>query len=435
LWPLVAATFFMVCGGAYGTEDIVHGWGYGRALIILALTPLLWALPVSMMVGELSSSLPAEGGFYAWVRAGVGDFWGFQEVWLSFASSIFDMAIYPALFIAYLERLVPWVNKGHHGLMIGLAMIVVCTALNIAGIHTVGITSFWLFLVIAGPFALIVLIAPFRGGMLANAAAPPVTTSVGLLGGTLVAMWNYMGWDNASTIARGVESPERTYPRAMFVSVTLVALTYLLPVSAVWMTGLPSSLFETGSWATVAGLVGGDWLRVLLVVGGMVSAFGIFNALVMSYSRLPLAMAEDGMLPRVFAKVHPKTKAPWVAILACAAGWALCMGLGFESLVTLDILLAGASIVLEFVALVALRIRRPDMARPFRVPGGLAGAILVGVCPTALLALSLVRSHRETVFGMNGLTFGVLTILAGFAAYYATIPLRRQRSAPSPQTE
>jgi len=433
LWPLVAATFFMVCGGPYGTEDIVRGWGYGRALIILVLTPLLWAMPVSMMVGELSSCLPAEGGFYAWVRAGIGDFWAFQEVWLSFASSIFDMAIYPALFIAYLERLVPWVGVGHHGLMIGLVMIVACTALNIAGIHTVGITSFWLFLVIAGPFAVIVVMAPFKAGMLAHVASAPGTASVGLLGGTLVAMWNYMGWDNASTIARGVERPERTYPRAMFVSVILVALTYLLPVAAVWTTGLPSSEFETGSWATVAGLVGGHWLRVLLVLGGMVSSFGIFNALVMSYSRLPLAMAQDGMLPRVFAKIHPKTKAPWVAILALSAGWALCMGLGFESLVTLDVLFAGASIVLEFVALVALRIRQPGMPRPFRVPGGLAGAILVGVCPTALLALSLVHSHRETVFGMNGLTFGVLTILAGFAAYYATAPLRRQRPTASPQ--
>lgn len=433
LGPLVAATFFMVCGGPYGTEDIVHGWGYGRALAILALTPLLWALPVSLMVGELSSSLPAEGGYYAWVRAGLGNFWGFQEAWLSVASSIFDMAIYPALFIAYLERVAPWVGTGHHAILIGLAMIVACTALNLAGIHTVGITSFWLFLVIAGPFALIVLIAPFKAGMLAHAASPPVKTSVGLLGGTLVAMWNYMGWDSASTIARGVDRPERTYPRALFVSVTLVALTYLLPVAAVWMTGLPSSAFETGSWATVAGLVGGNWLRALLVLGGMVSAFGIFNALVMSYSRLPLAMAQDGMLPRVFAKVHPKTKAPWVAILALATGWALCLGLGFESLVTLDIMLCGASLVLEFVALVALRIRRPEMPRPFRVPGGLAGAILVGVCPTVLLTLSLVRGHAETVFGINGLTFGVLTILAGFAAYYATAPLRRQASKKAPQ--
>ena len=423
----------MVCGGPYGTEDIVHGWGYGRALVILVLTPLLWSLPVAMMVGELSSSLPEEGGFYAWVRAGLGDFWGFQEAWLSVASSIFDMAIYPALFIAYLQRLVPWAGKGHHGLMIGLVMIVACTALNLAGIHTVGVTSFWLFLVIAGPFALVVLMAPFKAGALAHIVSAPAKTSVGLLGGTLVAMWNYMGWDNASTIARGVERPEHTYPRAMFVAVALVALTYLLPVAAVWMTGLPSSAFETGSWATVAGLVGGNWLRALLVLGGMVSAFGIFNALVMSYSRLPLAMAQDGMLPRVFTKVHPKTKAPWVAILALATGWALCLGLGFESLVTLDILLAGASVVLEFVALVALRICRPEMARPFRVPGGLVGAILVGVSPTFLLTLSLVRSHHETIFGMNGLHFGLLTILAGFAAYYATTLLHRKRSVHAGQ--
>jgi len=428
LWPLVAATFFMVCGGAYGTEDIVRGWGYGRAMLILVLTPLVWSLPTALMVGELSSTLPAEGGYYAWVRAGLGDFWGFQEVWLSFASSIFDMAIYPTLFIAYLERVAPWVGEGHHGLMIGLAMILACTALNLAGIHAVGLTSFWLFLVISGPFALVVLLAPFKAGALAHAASAPTTATVGLLGGTLVAMWNYMGWDSPSTIARGVECPERTYPRAMVLSVTLVALTYLLPVAAVWMTGLPSSAFETGSWATVAGLVGGHWLRALLVLGGMVSGFGIFNALVMSYSRLPLAMAQDGMLPRVFAKVHPKTKAPWVAILACAAGWALCLGLGFESLVTLDIMLCGASLVLEFMALVALRIRRPELPRPFRVPGGLAGAILVGVFPTALLTLSLVRSHRETVFGMNGLTFGALAILAGFAVYYATAPLRRQQN-------
>jgi amino acid transporter len=435
LWPLIAATFFMVCGGAYGTEDIVHGAGYSRALLILVLTPLLWSLPTALMIGELASALPDEGGYYAWVRRGLGNFWGFQEAWLSLLASIFDMAIYPTLFIAYLTRMVPWVRVGHRGIVIGLVMVIACTALNLAGIHAVGITSFWLFLVLSAPFALIVLIAPFKAGALAHAATAPVTTSAGLLGGTLVAMWNYMGWDNASTIARGVERPERTYPRAMFASVVLVALTYLLPVLAVSLTGLPSSAFETGSWADVAGLVGGDWLRVALVLGGMVSGFGIFNALVMSYSRLPLAMAQDGMLPRVFAKVNPKTKAPWVAILACAAGWALCLGLGFERLVTLDIMLYGASLALEFVTLVALRIREPKLHRPFRVPGGLAGALLVGLLPTLLLALSVARSAHEEVLGMNGLTFGLLAILAGFVTYYATAPLRQRLSkAPSAET-
>src|SRR5438105_15519473 len=75
LWPLVAATFFMVSGGTYGTEDSVHGAGYGRAILILLITPILWSLPTAFMIGELASALPAEGGFYAWVPRGLGPVW------------------------------------------------------------------------------------------------------------------------------------------------------------------------------------------------------------------------------------------------------------------------------------------------------------------------------------------------------------------------
>jgi len=216
-----------------------------------------------------------------------------------------------------------------------------------------------------------------------------------------------------------VERPQRTYPRAMIAAVILVAFSYILPVLAVRLTGVQASAFETGSWADLAGLMAGKWLRVALVLGGMMSGFGMFNALVMSYSRLPLAMAQDGMLPRVFTKLHPKTRAPWVAILVCAAGWALCLGLGFERLVTLDIVLYGASLALEFITLVALRIREPKLKREFRVPGGLAGAIAVGVPPVLLLTLAVIHSEHQQVLGINGLAFGALLIFAGFIAYYA----------------
>ncbi|HSC45059.1 MAG TPA: amino acid permease, partial [Candidatus Acidoferrum sp.] len=169
-------------------------------------------------------------------------------------------------------------------------------------------------------------------------------------------------------------------------------------------------------------------LRFLIVLGGMMSAFGMFNALVMSYSRLPLAMARDGMLPKVFAKTSRRTNAPYVAILVCASGWALCLGLGFARLITLDIMLYGASLMLEFITLVVLRIREPQLKREFRVPGGLAGAILAGLFPLALLLLALVKSEAETVLGMNGLLFGALMIGSGFIAYAATRKLR----APTP---
>jgi len=116
----VAATFFMVSGGTYGTEEIIHGAGYGRGILILLFLPVLWCLPTAFMIGELSSALPQEGGYYAWVRRGLGNFWGFQEAWLSLAASIFDMAIYPTLFVFYLKQMSPWFGAGNHGIYAGL---------------------------------------------------------------------------------------------------------------------------------------------------------------------------------------------------------------------------------------------------------------------------------------------------------------------------
>jgi amino acid transporter len=149
----------------------------------------------------------------------------------------------------------------------------------------------------------------------------------------------------------------------------------------------------------------------------MISAFGMFNALVMSYSRLPLAMAQDGMLPAIFGKLQKKSRAPWVAIIALAIGWAMCLGLGFARLVTLDILLYGASLSLEFLALAVLRFREPDLKRPFRVPGGKLGAIAIGIPPVLLLAFSVMRSEHEAILGMSSFAFGMILIAAGVLAY------------------
>ncbi|HEV2715059.1 MAG TPA: amino acid permease, partial [Terriglobales bacterium] len=172
-------------------------------------------------------------------------------------------------------------------------------------------------------------------------------------------------------------------------------------------------------------------LRIALVLGGMMSGFGMFNALVMSYSRLPLAMAQDGMLPRVFAKLHPRSRAPWVAIVVCAIGWATRLGLGFERLVTIDILLYGASLLLEFAALVVLRVREPELRRPFRVPGGIVGAVLVGVAPMLLLGFDLVRSQTEQVLGMSSLAFGIVLVSAGVVAYLLNHVLKPAGWAPA----
>src|SRR2546427_4678411 len=146
----------MVSGGTYGTEEIIHGAGYGRGILILLFLPVLRCLPTAFMIGELSSALPAEGGYYAWVRRGLGTFWGFQEAWLSLAASIFDMAIYPTLFVAYLTRLFPWFAVNYNGVMVGRAVVIVCALLNIGGVKVVSTTSLWVVFALFAPFGLVV---------------------------------------------------------------------------------------------------------------------------------------------------------------------------------------------------------------------------------------------------------------------------------------
>jgi amino acid transporter len=229
-----------------------------------------------------------------------------------------------------------------------------------------------------------------------------------------------MGWDNVSTVAGEVEEPQRTYPRAVAGAVLLIALCYLIPVAAVAFARVDVSGWEAGAWATLGAQAGGAALGLALIAGGLLCGFGMLNALTLSYSRLPVALAEDGHLPAVFASRTRKGDAPAAAILLCAAAWTLSLGLRFDRLVSLDILLYGSSLVLEFAALLLLRLREPDLERPYRVPGGIIGAALLGLPPMALLVLALVKNERETAFGMNALLFGLLVMAAGPLLYVAT---------------
>src|SRR6202158_4114160 len=288
LAPLVASTYFMFSGGPYGLEELIARAGYQQALWVLVITPLIWSLPTAFMVGELSGALPHAGGYYAWVRRALGPFWGFQEAWLSLVASIFDMAIYPTLFVLYLGCLFPSLGTGLPAIAMGAAMIAVCALWNLTGTRGVGGSSVLLGIVLLSPF---LIMAALSGSQPAPAAPMASSPGTGLFAGITIAMWNFMGWDNASTVAADVERPERTYPRAMIITVIRVS---------------------------AADAISGGWLGTAVVVGGMVSAIGSFNSLLMSYAQIPVALADDGFLPRVFALRGAKSGSPWGVILVCS---------------------------------------------------------------------------------------------------------------------
>jgi amino acid transporter len=426
--PMITATYFMVAGGPYGLEDIVQKTGYAATLLILIITPLLWSLPTAMMVSELATAIPEEGGFYIWVRRAMGRFWGFQETWLTLAGSVFEMALYPNLCIDYIGQFAPGLVAGHRGLILGFAMIALCTGWNILGVSSVGEGSVWMNVALLAPFVALTVLALGSGRFGGGGAAPVPLRHADLLGGVLIAMWNYMGWDNLSTIAGEVDAPQRTYSRAMFGAVLLVVVSYLIPVGAIARTGIDPNRWTTGGWVDIGRIVGGETLAIAIAVAGVIGAIGSFGALMLSFTRLPLVMAEDGYLPRIFGRRNTRTGAPWFAILVCAILWAICFPLGFEKSLILDVLLTGLSILLEFWALVALRIREPELARPFRVPGGTAGAVAIGVPPMALMIAAFARNRTESLGSTNELVIGVAVILAGVGLYFLSGLFRKKQN-------
>lgn len=415
LLPLLAATYFMVSGGPYDIEDIIGYGGYKRALALLFLLPFVWSFPTALMIGELASAVPAEGGFYAWVRRAMGPFWGFQEAWLSLAASVFDMAIYPVTFVLYLERLTPALTRGHRGMLLELAVVGAAVVWNLRGAAAVGEGSVRLWAVSISPYVVLVGIAAWMGigGGHASMAHP---AGVGFSTAVLVAMWNYMGWDNATTVANEVEDPQRNYPRMVLLAVVMIMVTYMIPVAAVAWAGIPSASFTTGAWVDAARWLGGGMLAAAVVLAGVVDDFGSFSNLTLSYTRLPHAMAEDGLLPRVFTK-RLANGSPWVAVLACGLCWALALGFSFERLITIDLVLWGMSLVLEFAALVILRRREPGLARPFRIPGPDWVPVALGICPVGLTVYALYASRDERVLGVSAFTFALTIAALGVPAY------------------
>jgi amino acid transporter len=428
--PLVAATYFMVSGGPYGIEDILGGAGFAWAILILLVLPFVWSLPTALMIGELASAIPAEGGFYVWVRRALGPFWGYQESWLSLSASIFDMAIYPAIFVLYLGKFSPALADGWRGYAWSLAVVVLCCAWNLRGAPAVGEDSVWMFVLLLAPFVVFVVLGLWHGFTQHPAVqwSRPASQSA-LSTAILVAMWNYMGWDNASTVAQEVENPQRSYPRAMMMATVLVAVTYILPLAAMALAGLSVGTFSTGDWTTAAQAIGGPLLGLAVVAGGALTGIGMFNALVMSYTRLPMAMAEEGMLPLMLAKRNSRG-VPWVSVLLCGLAWALALKLPFERLISIDLILYGSSLLLEFVALVVLRLREPRLERPFKA-GNLAVACLLGAGPAALIGYALYASRDEKIIGTtSALLFAVVVGLLGPVLYWATAaPLVRRRLA------
>ncbi|HTR99406.1 MAG TPA: APC family permease [Bacteroidota bacterium] len=413
---LCAVIFFCVSGGPYGLEPVLNLLGPWNAILLVLLTPLLWALPVILMVLELGGMMPAGGGYYRWVSEGLGPMWGFFEGWWSWLYQFVDLALYPVLFIQYIAFFFPVAAPLRYPLC--LAIVWVCTALNLLGILPVGRTSAAFGAAVVLPFALLFAAALGSGHSSPVPEAARAVPSLPALGmGLFTVMWNYLGWDNATTFAPEVHRPERSYLVATGWALALILLTYTMAVVAAVRSGISPPLLERDGFPALGVLLGGPALGGLLSAGGMASALGLFVANLLSVSRLPKAMADDGALPALLRRTDARRGTPYASILVCALIVSGMVLWEFEDLLVIDVVLYGSGLFLEFLALISLRRLRPDARRPFRIPLGRKGLIAMTSLPALCFIAAIGGLSATRNIHTLALTFAILSVCTAPVAW------------------
>jgi amino acid transporter len=409
----VFVMFAYTTGGPFGLEEMVTTSGPGMTLFYLLVIPLFWCIPVSLVAAELTTAIPVEGGFYRWVRAGYGNFWGFLAGWWNWTASWLLGASYAVLFTDYLAIYCPALVGWKHYL-VSVALIALVAYINIRGIQMVGIVATVLEFSVLIPVLLLCVVAalqwrhnPF------HPLTPPHVPPFQVFGvGLALGLWLYSGYEQCSSVAEEIENPQRSYPRALAIVVPLSVATYFLPTLF--------SLAALGNWtdwkvayfSNAAQLIGGSWLGFLITIAAMLGDVSLLNATVLTSTRMPFSMSEDGYLPPIFAAKHPKYGTPWIAILISSAIYALLAFHTLAQLLTVYVWLRILVTLLTVLAAWRLRKLRPDLPRPFGVPWGKLGLAYVVIAPMVMSVVALVGSDRFA------LKWGPIPVALGVVAYF-----------------
>ena len=484
LLPLFGLIYFTVSGGSFGIEALVGWSGPGLALLLIIITPLIFSLPNMLMVRELNSMMPVEGGYYHWIKQAFGPFSGFMAGWMNWIMSFVDVAIYPVLAAYYLGYFFPGIRNGitlggvelsggFMSFLVAAVIIWAMSALQVRGARLAGLTTSWLGVLVMAPLVVMTVLGIIVWIQSGTTASLPFLPEGETLGGALsvglfVVMWNYMGWELPAAAGDEIVNPRKTYPRAMLLVLIAAVATYALPALAglyggggedgryqAWGIeeysdgeGIGVVLEEYGvapeqyeSWgvdptsavgwefpdighAIAAKLTGPDSAlpRVLggfLTIAAVLSMIGLFIGNSLGGSRIPFALAEDGMMPKWLVRVHPRYGTPWVAILVCAFAFTLFSLQAFAFLVVVDVFLQTLVILAEFGAMWKLRITRPELPRQ-KVPGGWLGMVLVTLGPTVIILLAIYSQIQEE--GLSSLWLALAAMAVGALVY---LPIRR----------
>jgi amino acid transporter len=414
-------------------------WAWVLGAIIAIADGLVWA--------ELGAAFPRAGGSYAFIQEiygpkGPGNWLSFLYVWqvgftapLSIASGCIGLSGFLAFFWPNLDSApISVLPALHYSNFAAAAACLLVTALLYRNLTSITRLAWVLFVgVIAALTGVIVsgfAHAAATGGW-HMPQAPALSTAVsfgGLAQATLLATYCYWGYYNVTFLGAEVRQPERTIPRSIILSILFVAAFYVLmdlavlpslhsaaaqaAQSAPLPTTLPSQLV-----ADIAASAFGRWAGYLIAVLIIWTAFASVFSLLLGYSRVPYAAARDGNYFRFLAAVHPRHGIPHRSLAALGlVGAFFC----FFSLAQVITMLVITRILLQFslqqVGVILLRIRRPDLPRPFRIPLYPLPP-LVAMAGFAFMLFDPRRAHAKGGSGLFELYGAIAIAISGTLIY------------------
>ena len=428
LFYFVFVMFSYTTGGPFGLESMVTTSGPGMTLLFHLLIPLFWCIPVSLVSAELTTAMPVEGGFYRWSRAAFGDFWGFLAGWWNWSASFLLGGSYAVLFADYLAYYFPQIVGWRHWL-VSFALIALVTWLNIRGIQMVGkaATIFEIFIFIPVIVMIVLGLAQWHHNPFVPLVPPnqPFSKVFGV--GLALGLWLYSGYEQLSTVAEEVENPQRSYPRALALVVPLSMAAYFLPTFAALAALGDWQNWKDGYFSNAAQLIGGPWLGNLMTAAAVVGSVALLNSTVLTTTRMPFALAEDGYLPPFLTRKHPRYGTPWIAILISAAFYAALARYTLGQLISIYIWLRAATTVMTVLSAWGMRRKHPLLPRAFKIPGGNLGLVYVIAMPLAMTYVAL----RYSPIALLG---GLLTLAAGPVVYFVVKWFAKRAAKRSAET-
>ncbi|KAM1254444.1 hypothetical protein TB2_028308 [Malus domestica] len=385
--PLVFLIYFQVSGGPYGTESTVGSGGPFFAILGFLLFPIIWCIPEALVTAELATAFPGNGGFVIWTHQAFGPFWGFLIGFWKFLSAVINLSSYPVLCIDYIDPMLPTLSHLPHYFLISLSTLLL-SVLNFIGLPTVGHAAISLGILSYLPFVVISVFAipkidpskwVFSGQNRKKKNWPLFFNSL---------FWNLNCWDNVSTLVlEGVKNPPKTLPKAFLSAGLLTFFTSLIPLLA--STGAMSLDLDDwvdGYYTVVAEKIVGKKFKKWVRAGAFLSSIGVYQSQLSSCSHQLLGMAELGLLPRLFGARSKWFNTPWVGILISAVISNLVSYMKFRHVTSLVNVLFSLSMLVEFSAFLWLRVKIPDLQRPFKVPvTRLRGLIAILFIPFGIL--------------------------------------------------